>query len=261
MVSNHWQPPLDQPHVDEAEARRLLAGDLGDAYRQILMRCCRPIYWYRLERNAPILANGTVTFVRTPERLLGVTAAHVLAGYLGSKVEAPTRVQLGAARIDDLEARIIEINEARDMATFDLEDFDLVQIGGEPIAPLESWPPLPPEENRGIMLGGFPGGDRQIIAPMEVDFGLFTALGTARRVTDDQVTWMVDRDNGVVEGDLPPHYDLGGISGAPLISKFFRNGIESYRLAAIISEAQPQLEYVVARRADVLRADGTFLHP
>jgi len=249
--------PLDQPPLDEAEARRLLAGDLGDAYRQIIMRCCRPIYWYRLERDAPILANGTVTFVRTPERLLGVTAAHVLRGYLTSKGEAPTGVQLGTMRIDDLEDRIIEINEARDMGTFDLHGFDLARIGGEPIAPLESWPPLAPEEDRGIMLGGFPGLDRQIVAPMEVNFGLFTALGIARRVTDEQVTWMVDRDNGV-EGDLPPHYDLGGISGGPLISKFVRNGIETYRLAAIVSEAQPQLEYVVAKRADALRPDGTF---
>lgn len=255
-MSNRWQPPLDQPILDEGEALRLLAGDLGDAYRQIIMRCCRPLYWYRLELDAPILANGTVTFVRTPERLLGVTAAHVLLNYLASKGEAATGVQLGTTRIDDLGDRIIRINEARDMATFDLEGFDLARIGGEPIVPLATWPPLPPQEGRGIMLGGFPGLDRQIAGPMEVDFGLFTALGIARRVTDDQITWMVDRDHGV--GDLPPNYDLGGISGGPLISKFLSNGIETYRLAGIVSEAQPQLEYVVAKRADILCPDGTF---
>lgn len=49
-LGDPWQPPLDQPPLNEAEARRLLAGDFRDAYRQIIMRYCRPIYWYRLER-------------------------------------------------------------------------------------------------------------------------------------------------------------------------------------------------------------------
>lgn len=41
-----------------------------------------------------ILNNGTVTFVRTPERLLGVTAGHVLQGYLDDAAREQVTLQL-----------------------------------------------------------------------------------------------------------------------------------------------------------------------
>ncbi|OJU08822.1 MAG: hypothetical protein BGN86_03655 [Caulobacterales bacterium 68-7] len=107
------------------------------------------------------------------------------------------------------------------------------------------------------MLGGFPGVERLVVRPLDVNFGLHTVLGIARRVTEDQITWLMEREFEM-GADLPPNYDLGGISGGPLIGKFMVGGIETYRLAGIISEAQPALENVVAKRADTLRPDGTF---
>ncbi|WP_430422085.1 hypothetical protein [Phenylobacterium sp.] len=238
-----------------------MGGDLGDAYRQIVMGCCRPIYWFSLEADACIRNNGTVTFLRTPERLIGITAAHVLDEYDRVRTEELMRPQIGNVVVHDLDRRRIATNTRLDIATIDLSDVDPAKFGND-LWPLATWPPMPPEEGRGIMLGGYPGGDRRSIGPLETNWGLFTALGIARTVSDDQITWIVPRGEDVHVGpmELPLHHDLGGISGGPLIASFeSAAGLMTYRLAGIVSEAQAQLEYVVARRIDGIRADGSLV--
>jgi hypothetical protein len=253
-MADDWKPPAGHP-LTIVQAKALLAGDLGHAYRSILSSCCAPIFWYRAtEAGAPILHNGTLTLVSTPKRLLGITAAHVVLQYQADHAASPVRLQVMNALLDAPE--IIAISKQFDLATMVISDKTLRQIGKD-IVPLSTWPPRLPQEGRGIMLTGYPGVERLQPKPLEVNWGLFTALGIARRVIGPQITWVVEHDQGT--GDLPANHNLGGISGGPLIGWFeAASHLTQYVLCGIISEAQQQLENVVAIRADFIADDGSI---
>lgn len=237
----------------------LLAGDLGDVYRNILRKSCVPIYWFDLEQEDwRILHNGTLTLVQTEQRLLGVTAEHVVAAYLRDRKSMQVRLQFMNAPVEDLE--VTDKSERLDIATIAITP-DLLRQLGKDVMPLGGWPPSAPEEGRGIMLAGFPDIERRETKNFEVNFGLFTAVGIARRVTDEQITWAVERDF-MIDPQPPRGYELGGISGGPLIGWFeTANHVVYYRLSGIISQAHASLENIVAKRADFIRDDGTIREP
>lgn len=247
-MQDEWKPPEGHP-ISVERAKELMAGELADVYRGIVSAACAPIFWHR--KPGPILHNGTVTLARTPKRLLAITAAHVLRQYLDDHSKSPVQLQIMNFRFDNPE--IIDISDELDLATMAVPD-RLLKEAGKVLVPLENWPPRRPQEGRGIMLGGFPGEDRRETKPM-VDWGLFTALGIARRVLGTQITWRVDREFGY--GNLPDHHDLGGISGGPLIGWFETPAhFTHYALCGIISEAHQVLENVTAGRADCITDQG-----
>lgn len=254
-----YAPPADHP-ISLEQARALLAGDLGSFYRDILRACCAPIYWFDLEdAQARILNSGTVTFVQTPERVIGITAAHVVRGYLNDRETHRVCLQVMDAVVDQID--IIAISDENDIATIVIKNplFDTI---GKNIEPLTCWPPKVPQEGYGIMLAGYPGIDRVVPTHLEVNWGLFTAIGVSRRVTERQITWVVERDHAIqtdVMPSLPAHHLLGGISGGPLIAFFeTANYLSYYVIAAIVSQSHEGLENVVAKRADCIRADGSI---
>jgi hypothetical protein len=262
MMANNWSPPEGHP-ISLENAKRLLAGDLGTVLRKILMDYCVPSFWFQHSKDNPtILHNGTVTLVQTPKKLLGITAAHILREYEKDRNEQKIRFQLGDCIVDDILERMIAISDRFDIATFEF-DRELKANIGKDTVPLELWPPQPPQEGRGIMLAGFPGKSRLEHKKLEADFGLFTALGIARIINDRQITWAVDREYFLKTHKikhLPPNYDLGGISGGPLISWFeTSNYISYYKLSGIITEANATLETVITNRAECINEDGTIV--
>lgn len=112
------------------------------------------------------------------------------------------------------------------------------------------------------MLAGFPAIERREPKSFEVNFGLFTAIGVARRVTNEQITWVVERDFVIDHPTIPQPprgYETGGISGGPLIGWFESpNHVVHYCLSGIISQAHAELEIIVAKRADFIRGDATI---
>jgi hypothetical protein len=90
------------------------------------------------------------------------------------------------------EPTAIDQSAQLDLATLSLDTALLSRVGKD-IVPL-AWPPRAPQEDRGIMLARYPGLERRTTGQYEIEFGLFTALGVARRVTEQQITWVVDRD-------------------------------------------------------------------
>ena len=256
-----WNHPIS---LDKA--RSLVSGSLGEACKEILSGCCVPIFWQRLEQEQCSIAhNGTLTIVRTPKKLIGVTAAHVIQQYEVDLKKGPLCLQLGNQVVNDLKARLLAVSTKLDIATFELDE-ELVQRLGK--VPLGVWPPKPPQEGRGIMIAGFPGVEREESKNRDVIFGLVTILGVARRVTDRQITWLMEREHiqQFSEISVPPvGYDFGGISGGPLISGFeSEQFIAHYCFSGIVVQHPdygkntdvPIIERLVCVRADAISDSG-----
>jgi hypothetical protein len=257
---------MDGHPISLDKAKELLAGDLGDVYRGILAGCCVPIYWFKLgTKDFAITHNGTLTIAQTPKRLLGVTAAHVLRQYESDLKEGALRLQLMNEVVDDLLARVIDVSDTLDIATFALDD-DLVKRLGK--TPLGVWPPKSPQEDKGIMIAGYPAVERIESKDFTVNFGLFTAIGVARTVTEKQVTWLMEREFQLAKTKIPappPEYELGGVSGGPLISWFeSENFVTHHCLSGIVIEHpdyknnkdMPPIERLIAIRADSIAESG-----
>lgn len=248
------------------KAKELLAGDLGKVYRNILKGCCVPIYWFRLDTDDhSIQHNGTVTIVKTPRRVLGITAAHVIRQLSTDSQSFKVRVQLSSEVVDDVLKRVIDVSDKLDLATIDLTEEIIQRLG---CTPLGDWPPRPPQEERGIMIAGYPAVERVEEGPYEVSFGLFTAIGIARTVTDTQITWLLEREYFLSIESVklpPPQYELGGISGGPLIGWFESEGhVTHHCLSGIVVEHpdykankdMPVIERLIAIRADAIAESG-----
>lgn len=253
-MNTEWHLPANHP-IDIELAKKLIAGNLGNEYRSILKASCAPIFWHRFgTEKQTVLHSATITLIKTPKRLLGVTAAHVIRKYQQDHFDSPVKLQIMNMLFEEPE--IIAISDELDLATLSISEDQLSQIGKH-IVPLSMWPPMLPGEGRGIMLAGYPGDDRFYPSSGKVNFGLFTALGIARRVTGSQITWHADRDESV--GNLPPNQNLGGISGGPLIGWFeTANFLAYYAFCGIIKQAHQELENVVAGRADFIAEDGSI---
>lgn len=258
----------DHP-ISLEKAKELLAGDLGDVYRNIVRGCSVPIYWVDLDnKEFSIAHNGTLTIVRTPKKLLGVTAAHVLRQYESDLKGGTFRLQLMNEVVDDLLGRLIDVSDELDLATFSLDE-ELVKRLGK--TPLGVWPPKPPQEGKGIMIAGYPAIERIESKNFEVNFGLFTAIGVARTVTDKQITWLMEREFLLAKTNIPippPEYELGGISGGPLISWFESESFVTHHcLSGIVIEHpdyknnmdMPPIERLIAIRADSIAESGKIV--
>lgn len=254
-----------EQEISSERAKDIVAGPWGEEARRILMGCCFPIYWTRTLDGQPSIQNsGTVTVFKTNSRIIGITAAHVMAGYVEIAGEQGTQLYFFGAPIDGVKLIDSTDNQPEftsyDLATFELEESHLRSFG-KTITPL-SMPIQVPQQTRGIMLAGYPAADRLQPADREVDFGLFTAIGVARTVTHDQITWAVDREATPPSAlnTLPPNHHLGGISGGPVIGWFERGGVHYYALSGIVSQANSAFENVVAKRADCIDQEG-FIRP
>lgn len=257
---------VDKNFITPSRAKELLAGDLGCVYRNILRRCCVPIYWSKKEeRRLDLLHSGTLTLVKTPQKLIGITAAHVIRQLETDKQCDDVVVQFFNAVIQDISSLIIDISDKYDLATISLEQKTLESIGKD-IMPLEMWPPKPPEEGKGILIAGYPGIERLLTGEREVDFGLFTALVVSRIVNDTQISWLLQPEYQVPGTPIsppPPEYNLGGVSGGPMIGIFeTKGGIIHYCLSGIITECPDfensdiAIERLIATRADLIYEDG-----
>lgn len=190
---------------------------------------------------------------------MAITAAHVVRCFEKAHAAAtwPLHLQVADAALN---LEVIDISDELDLATLAIDDALLSRLGKE-VDPLSSWPPRVPQEGRGILLAGYPAVDRLNPKPMELNWGLFTALCIARRVIGDQITWVAERSPDITT-DLPSNHRLGGISGGPLIGLFdSANHLTHHVLSGIISQAHQQLENVIARRADFICEDGAIIKP
>ena len=171
-------------------------------------------------------------------------------------------------RFSDTVDSIVKAGEQRlgrdrkiDIATFRITPQEIAEIGKNVVIGTDGTWPAPPNVNEVVYFGGFPGCERINVAPNEFSFGLHSGMVPLTDYTEHQIGCRFDRRYWVdVRGlGLPPvGYDLGGVSGGPMLRPVNRDGVWGWRLVAVISEAVMvgEFERITAVRAHFILPDG-----
>jgi hypothetical protein len=127
------------------------------------------------------------------------------------------------------------------------------------------WPPWKVKEDEQALFVGIPGRQR-IDTPEESSFGRFALLSPVSSTNERHFGFGFDRSKWVdaIGKGLPPErYDLGGISGAPVIIIDEPEGDDpSWHLGGVAYEAMHEMaEIVYCHHASFINADGTLNCP
>ena len=257
--------------TDHEAIRMLRDRGLAAALTSAAATYVMPICWIRAQDGRPlILGNGSAFLLDCGAGPFLVTAEHVYEEFLALREQyADTICILGNTRFD-LQARHIASDCAFDVATFRVAGNELEALtqGSNPKSVLtgsqRSWPPNPPEVDRGVFFVGFPG-DGRTMRPyrggsiVEVDWVGYSALAIARGVSETDITLIFDHDHDVDIGlrpKAPSDWALGGCSGAPILTFVEHKNVFSWRLGGIIYESSNAI--LKASRADCLNPDGSI---
>lgn len=208
--------------------------------------------------------NGSAFFLDTGDRLFGVTAAHVIDGYVAEKARSHRTVcQLGNLQIDP-EERLISKGDRDivDIATFRVSRDEVARLGKQAVL-AAPWPPAVPAPGHAVFIAGFPGAKRLWLSGNALSFGLFSWSGPITKVSDREIVCAFDRDFWVPsDGGSPPptHLRLGGLSGCPALLPIERGGSWDLSLGGVVSTGVFD-EVLYATRPAFIRLDGTIAEP
>jgi hypothetical protein len=124
-----------------------------------------------------------------------------------------------------------------------------------------SFNPMNREEGKGVFFAGFPGLARPQLSEREIESGVFTALTVADNVGERVISGHFNRERQVDKPGrptAPEGYDLGGVSGGPLMTMVDSANLCYWRLGGVMNEFSTSLEIFYATRADFILPDGTL---
>lgn len=272
--------------ITPERAKELAAGAYGEVSAKYFSRYVVPFFFGQADESGQIvLKNGSAFFVRTSETVFGITADHVITGCLEASggdtiscglfpVNYSTR-PADLVEFDNLEDRIIDRNERRDIATFRVTDDELTKLG---VTVASKWPPVPPEIGKGIGLCGFPSDQRARetisdvamrsgIREVVLSFMVFPVMAVATSISELQITYVFDWKTTVQTQGFritPTDLDLGGMSGGPCFTKVETPaGIEHWAPVGVIFEGRmnPDMgdgRIFAARIDDCMSATGNI---
>jgi hypothetical protein len=223
-----------------------------------------PFLWRERDEAGQIrIRNGTAFFFEAARQIVMVTADHVLKHYLKAREKWGqfARCQIANLRIIP-EERVIARSEILDIATFRIgrDEIARTKEGGFPM----SFAPLIPEVGKGVLFAGFPSAARQLLSQREMVNGIFTGLLVADNIGDLQISGALHREYQVDKPGRPTApvgYDIGGVSGGPLITMVDSTYLHYWRLGGVMIEYHTDFEIYRATRADFILPDGTLANP
>ena len=264
-----------QPTIEEAKA--IMSGGLGDYELELVASYCAPLYWaIRDEAGSFGSHNGTAFFLDVGDGLFGVTACHVIDGWLTSRATedaGPLRLAgNGTSVLIDFDKTAIAMDRDIDIATFRVAIDEVKSLGKQVLTGNQkTWPPAPPQERRGVYYAGYPGLGTRHPSPREAVFGIVRGSGIAHSVSERDVSTQLERGYltpaKVGEGIPPENFDFRGMSGGLMLT-VLQDQLRSWSLAGVIyqgpntsadeGQAIAGLEVIRARRAHFILPDGNL---
>jgi hypothetical protein len=244
-----------------------------DEISQFTLRVCTPIYWH--DRAAPFpkdVRGASCFFLRFDDRIIGVTADHVIDAYKNELERAATLVCQVRLFPFNLGASLIDRDHDLDIATFAVSESELTAMSAIPIDCRGAWPPPKPDRYHALSLAGFPEHLRVIHPDRWGEFKAYGALPAVEDVTDRDiiVTYDPKRDTPLRDSPLPPvGLNLSGCSGGPVLMHGIKNGLHRWFPVGLIiggprgegSGENASFDIILARRIHHLAIDGSLDHP
>lgn len=223
-----------------------------------------PIFW---TDSSKVLSNGTAFVLDTGQNTFVVTATHVYENYIKAKENGETNnCQLSNIEFDLEERRISDNNsESMDIATFSISEKEIKTLDKCVLhGSQKSWPPARPNENEAVVVAGYPGIERIEEKEQECNFGLHCFNTPVSSVSERHFGCSFERQYWIdlFGNGLPENlYNLGGISGAPVLALVkSEGGVVSWRLAGVVYEAKASKvlgEILFIHHAEYINSDGT----
>lgn len=252
------------------EAQKHFSGDFG---KRLLRTACEytiPIFWSALKKGKwSVDSNGTAFILDCGKGPFIVTAAHVYESYLERLSEGiDVWPQLSDITFR-MEERVIGYlgSETLDIATFKISSEEIGLIKRHVLhGNISSWDAPSAREKDDALFVGFPGLQRTDESEHECGFGFFASLNPISSVSERHFGCAFDRSKWVDafgNGFPDDGYDLGGISGAPvLIVEESEAGILSWWLEGVVYNASNILgEIMLAHHAKFIAEDGELYSP
>lgn len=214
-----------------------------------------PIFWSDL--NHPVMHSGTVVFLHTGERLVGVTAAHVFRSYARDfQAATASSAQIGNITLHGTKS-LIDIDDKLDLAVLDVSE---VFIGGTMAVPYTTalWPPAPAQVGEVVLLGGYPAVRRsESCHTVEFQFWSLLARASSSSAGHSGVLLNLEDSYAVMGSPIAVGTDLGGISGGPVF-RYRDAGLQFLELVGFISECGRNWPIVFAPHAISVKRDGSI---
>lgn len=218
---------------------------------------CAAFWWH--SPTAGIMHNGTVCFVDTGQRIIGITADHVYQGYLDDRAQNDKFVCQFGNQVVRPEDRLIDRNKRFDLATFALPE----RKGDARTylaAPNTEWPPARLAEGEWVLYGGYPGTLREA-KETKAEFDFESIFTQVRQVTPQNIILEVnyaemfwpDPPEGRQVNTVPD-----GASGGPVYWVNETSPLTHLTLVGFISQYQEVYGTMLAKHADLIRADGSI---
>jgi hypothetical protein len=252
--------------MSEEDKKSVLSEGLGINLLHSGLAFAVPLWWVFEDQEKNFkLRNGSAFLIDYGHGVFAVTAAHVFAEYLEARRTAVAiGCQLGHALFDP-EARLISCRNDLDIATFRVSTSEAKQIDRAIVlAGPPNWEPLSPAVGNFAFFAGFPAQTRGMMPGGHFATAPYFAMPPITSVTDHQIACRFNRAKMIDfsgSGLPPPGYDIGGVSGGPLlVPTLVRQGVEGviWRLAGVIVQAATgdMFEQIVAVRSHYIHPDG-----
>jgi hypothetical protein len=197
------------------------------------------------------LHNGTICYVDTGQRKIGITNNHVYQQYIDDVANFPdVEAQFDGNTIKP-QTRLIDRNKDLDLATFDVPAIFVSSstrtlVHHKPAG----WPPPQVRSGDLVLYGGYPG-ELIIWRPSDI-----TDTNIVLHVDFPNLFWPGHEEEAINE-------KLGGISGGPVFRVVEQlDGPEKrvyYELVGVVYEIHESWEVVRARHIRHVLADGTLV--
>jgi len=266
-MSHALSPTESFNSLSEEDKKRVLSAGLGPHLLHSGLDFAIPLWWLADRPEAGLaLRNGSALLVDLGQGVFAATAAHVYRECLEAKASATSiGCQLGNALFDP-ETQLISCRDDLDLATFRVSPPQIEQIGKSIVTPgPPQWAPLVPAIGNFAFFAGFPAQSRGLTPGANFVTAPYFAMTAITSVTDRQIACRFDREKSIDfsgSGLPPPGYDIGGVSGGPLLVPTLvrEDNIEGvvWRFAGVIVQAAAgdMFEQVVAVRAHYIHPDG-----